>query len=62
MAGLTLEGNDRATGLSQPLLGWRGGGVLGGGGGIPCLRKYDSTNSGATKSVPFLKNERTNYV
>ena len=36
----------------------------GGGGGIPCVRggEYESTNSGATKSVPLLKNERTNYV
>ena len=34
----------------------------GGGGGIPCGGKYDCTNSGATKSVPLLKNERTNYV
>ena len=29
---------------------------------IPCGGKYESTNSGATKSVPLLKNERTNYV
>ena len=34
----------------------------GGGGGIPCGGKYESTNSGATKPVPLLKNERTNYV
>ena len=34
----------------------------GGGGDIPCGRKYESTNSGLTKSVPLLKNERTNYV
>ena len=39
-----------------------GGGGTGGGGGIPCPGKCDSTNSGATKSVPFLKNEQTNYV
>ena len=32
------------------------------GGGIPCGGKYESTNSGATKSVPLLKNERTTYV
>ena len=32
------------------------------GGGIPCGGKYESTNSGATKSVPLVKNERTNYV
>ena len=31
-------------------------------GGIPWGGKYESTNSGATKSVPFLKSERTNYV
>ena len=30
--------------------------------GIPCGGKYESTNSGATKSVPLLKSERTNYV
>ena len=24
--------------------------------------KHESTNSGETKSVPLLKNERTNYV
>ena len=34
----------------------------GGGGDIPCGGKYESTNSGATKIVPLLKNERTNYV
>ena len=34
----------------------------GGGGGIPCGGKYESTTSGATKSVPLLKNERTSYV
>ena len=33
-----------------------------GGGGIPCGGKYESINSGATKSVPLLKNEQTNYV
>ena len=33
-----------------------------GGGGDPCLGKSESTNSGATKPVPFLKNERTNYA
>ena len=31
----------------------------GGGCGIPCLGKSESTNSGMTKPVPFLKNERT---
>ena len=34
----------------------------GGGGDIPCGGKYESTNSGMTKSVPLLKNERTNSV
>ena len=34
----------------------------GGGGGVPCGGIYESTNSGATKSVPLLKKERTNYV
>ena len=29
---------------------------------IPCLGTPESTNSGATKPVPFLKNERTNYA
>ena len=33
-----------------------------GGGGIPCGGKYESTNSGATKSVPLIKREQTNYV
>ena len=33
-----------------------------GGGGISCGGNYESTNSGATNSVPLLKNERTNYV
>ena len=28
-----------------------------GGGDIPCRGKYESTNSGATKSGPVLKNE-----
>ena len=32
------------------------------GGGIPCPEKSESTNSGATKPLPFLKNERTNYA
>ena len=32
------------------------------GGDIPCGGKYESTNSGATKSVPHLKTERTKYV
>ena len=32
------------------------------GGGIPCLTNLKSTNSGARKPVPFLKNERTNYM
>ena len=40
------------------------GGCTRGGGGvdIPCRGEYESTNSGTTKSVPLLKNERTNYV
>ena len=33
-----------------------------GGGGYPCLGKYESTSSRTTKSGPLLKNERTNYV
>ena len=44
---------------------WYGGMYVipgGGGGDILCGGKYESTNSGATKSVPLLKNERTNYV
>ena len=32
----------------------------GGGGDIPCLGKSESTNSGATKPAPILKNARTN--
>ena len=36
--------------------------LRGGGGGIPCGGKYESTNSGTTKPVPFLTNERTNDV
>ena len=36
--------------------------VLWGGGGIPCLGKSESTNSGATNPVPFLQQERTNYA
>ena len=35
---------------------------LPGGEDIPCGGKYESTNSGVTKSVPLLKNERTNHV
>ena len=34
----------------------------GGGGGIPCLGKYESPNSGTPKFVQFLKNEQPNYV
>ena len=37
-------------------------GMITEGGDILCGGKYESTDSGATKSVPFLKNERTNYV
>ena len=37
-----------------------GGG--GGGVGIPCLGKSESINSGATKPVPFLNTEGTNYA
>ena len=33
-----------------------------GGGGIPCLGKSESTNSGATKPMPLLKDERTNHA
>ena len=42
--------------FSRPGPGAVGDFPCGGGGG------YESTNSGATKSVPFLKNERTNSV
>ena len=38
-----------------------GAGGGGGGGDIACGGKYEATNSGATKSVPLLKNEQTNY-
>ena len=41
--------------------GWRCGGGGGGGGvDIPRPGKAESTNSGATRSMPFLERERTN--
>ena len=36
--------------------------LRGGGGGIPCLRKSESANCSATKAVPIVKSERTDYV
>ena len=62
------EPGDRGTGAR--VYEKRGGGtgsgtqkfVYRGGGDIPCGGKYEPTNSGATKSLPLLKNERTNDV
>ena len=38
--------------IFSPARGWE----------IPCLRRYESTKSGATKSVPLLKKKPTNYL
>ena len=55
VAGCTLPVPRQALASSGNMLAHRGAGVL-------CLQKSESTNSGATKPMPFLKSERTSYA